>query len=36
MITIGADVHLKTTTMTVLDHDGTKLTRRRINKALSI
>jgi len=31
MITIGADVHLKTTTMTVINHDGTKITRRKIN-----
>ena len=31
MITIGADVHLKTTTMTVLNHDGTKITRRKFD-----
>lgn len=31
MITIGADVHLKTTTMTVLNHDGVKITRRKLN-----
>lgn len=31
MITIGADVHLKTTTMTVINHDGTKLIRRKLN-----
>ena len=31
MITIGSDVHLRTSTMTVLDHDGTKLMRKKLN-----
>lgn len=30
MITIGSDVHLKTSTMTVLDHDGSKLVHKKI------
>lgn len=31
MITIGADVHLKTSTMTVLDNDGTKIVRKKLD-----
>ena len=31
MITIGSDVHLKTSTMTVLDHDGSKLAHKKID-----
>ena len=31
MITIGSDVHLRTSTMTVLDHDGTRLVRKKID-----
>jgi transposase len=30
MVTIGCDVHLRTTTMTVLDHGGTKIARKRL------
>jgi transposase len=33
MVTIGCDVHLKTTTMTVLDHDGKKLARKRLENS---
>lgn len=31
MVTIGQDAHLKTSTMTVLDEDGNKLRRKRLN-----
>jgi transposase len=31
MVTIGHDAHLKTSTMTVLDHDGKKLFRKKLN-----
>ena len=30
MVTIGLDAHLKTSTMTVLDSNGKKLTRKKI------
>lgn len=31
MITIGSDTHLKTSTMTVLNHDGKKLMHKKLN-----
>ena len=30
MVTIGCDVHLRTTTMTVLDHGGNKIARKKL------